>query len=359
MKIVTALALSVLVPLLGFAGAGQAQPSAIQVQGIVQAVDCQAQTVTLSAPDGTNTINAADYTAVLVNSTSVPFCGLQGYVGTPATAWLIANGDQFLATQIDVTAPVAEVPAPAPAAVIAPVPIEGTVLGTVVAAGLVYLLVHAPDGDYYRYPYYGEYYRHYYRLEYRPYTEYYPVSAPIITVASIITGLVLGIVVVDSLQYILTRDDDGHTYRYPYYGPYHQYYYRPSYQPYRGSYQDARVRQGDPHWDSTANVVSRMYHPPVTHAAPQPTPLLQRPIPQQQPIHEVQPPVSQRQPRPVPQVDSPRRPAPVFHQQAPQRQPTPVFQNGGRGNAGHGAGHRQCGGHASDQSCASDGQSQR
>jgi hypothetical protein len=215
-----ALALGVLLPLLGVAGVGQAQPAALQVEGIVQSVDCQAQTLLLSASGGSNTIAAAPYTAVLVNSTSVPFCSLEGYIGAPATAWLVADGDQFSATQIDITGPVAVAP-PATAAV-SPLPIVSTVLGTIAVAGLVYLLVHGPDGGYYRYPYYGAYYHYYYHPQYRPYTGSYPASAPIITVAPAITGTVLGVVVVNDLQYILARDGGGHLYRYPYYGPYYQ-----------------------------------------------------------------------------------------------------------------------------------------
>ncbi len=339
MRNVIALGLSVLLPLLGFAGAGQAQSAAVQIQGIVQTVDCQAQTVTLSAPSGSNTINAADYTAVLVNSTSVPFCSLEGYIGASATAWLVANGDQFLATQIDVTAPVAVAPAAGSSEVVQPVPIAGVVLGTIVVAGLVYLLVHGPDNDYYRYPYYGEYYQHYYHPEYRPYAGEYPASAPIITVAQVITGTVLGIVLVNSFQYVLTRDNDGAFHRYPYYGPYHAYYYRPAYRPYSGTYRDAPVRQGDPHWDAPVNVISKFYHAPA---------------PQRQP--------DQRPPAPVYQPAPQRQPTPAY-QPAPQHQPSqrqsvPVFQNNGRSTPARST-DQKCGGHQSGQSCPNDGSSQR
>ena len=404
MRKVLAVVLGVLLPLLGFAGAGQAQ-SAIQVQGTIQAVDCAAGTVVLSAPIGSNTISAADYTAVLVNSTSVPFCSLQEYIGAPATAWLIANGDQFSVTQIDVTGPIAAVPAPVTTEVVSPVPIVDAVLGTILVAGLVYLLVHGPDDDYYRYPYYGDYYRHYYRPEYRPFTGYYPASAPIITVAPAITGLVLGIVVVNSLQYILARDDGGHLHRYPYYGPYHQYYYRQEYRSYSGAYGDAPVRQGDPGWDAPAAAISQTDSAPAAHDASQPVPVLHQipqlspvfqpalqrkstpadqPTPQRQlsPVFQPGPqrqaspadrPAPQRQQNPIfqpgPQrqanpVDRPtpqRQLSPVF-QPGPQRQanpadrPTPqrqpVFQNNGRGNAGRGP-SQQCGGRQSDQSCSS------
>ena len=52
--------------------------------------------------------------------------------------------------------------------VVAP-PLVGVVLGTIVVAGLVYLLVRHPSGVLYRYPYYGFYRRAYYRSVYRPY----------------------------------------------------------------------------------------------------------------------------------------------------------------------------------------------
>ncbi|HKV46252.1 MAG TPA: hypothetical protein VJT32_16505, partial [bacterium] len=125
MRKLIAVVLGVLLPLLGVTGIGQAQ-SAIQVQGIIESVDCGAGTVVLSAPNGSTTVGVANYTAVLVNSTSIPFCSLEGYVGAPATVWLIPDGNQFSASQIDVTGPAAEVPAPS--AAVSPLPIVGVVL---------------------------------------------------------------------------------------------------------------------------------------------------------------------------------------------------------------------------------------
>jgi hypothetical protein len=141
--------------------------------------------------------------------------------------------------------------------VVSPVPIWGVVLGTIVVAGLVYLLVHAPDGGYYRYPYYGDYHRHYYNPHYRPFVGYYPMAVPVIVVAPPITGVVLGVIVINNLRYIVTRDAYGYYYRYPYYGPYRQYYYRTAYRPYAGpqfgaTYQNIPLRQGDSHWDAPA-----------------------------------------------------------------------------------------------------------
>jgi hypothetical protein len=348
MRKVIVLAISVFVPLLGVAGVGYAQ-SAVEVQGTIEAVDCQALTVVLSAPTGTNTITAADYTAVLVNSTSVPFCTLEAYIGATATAWLVPNGNQFSVTQINVTGPATVAPPTGVTAEVSPVPIWGVVLGTIVVAGLVYLLAHGPDGGYYRYPYYGEYYRHYYHPEYRPYTGYYPASAPVITVAPVISGVVLGIVVIDNLQYILSRDAGGHLYRYPYYGPYRQVYYHPTYRAYRGpyvttgAYRNAPVRQGEPHWDAPANAIRRI---PATKNAPRrpiiqrqpgpqpvpvrpptPTPAYQLPARQRPPAPAYQPPPPQRPPAPAYQPPPPQRPsAPAYQPPPPQRPPAPAYQ---------------------------------
>jgi hypothetical protein len=160
---------------------------------------------------------------------------------------------------------------------VSPVPIWGIVLGTIIVAGLLYLIVHGPDGGYYRYPYYGEYYHHYYRPQYRPYTGYYLASAPVIIVAPTIVGVVLGVVVVNHLEYVLTRDTYGHLYRYPYYGPYRQVYYRPTYRPYTRTFQEAPVRQGDRDWDTDTRDLAPAYQRPErqpnrTYQQPQPQP---------------------------------------------------------------------------------------
>jgi len=347
MQRTVALMLGVLMAVLGVSGVGQAQStSGVQVQGVIEAVDCQSGTVQLSSPSGTNTIYAAQDTVALVGATSVPFCGLQDYVGAPATAWLVPNGDQFSATQVAVTGP-APMPAP-PSAAISPLPLVGVVLGTVVDAGLVYLLVHGPDGGYYRYPYYGDYYRYYYRAGYRPFTGAYPATAPIITVAPAITGVVLGIVLVNNYQYLLTRDGGGHYYRYPYYGPYRQHYYRATYRPYSGTfraYQSAPVRQGDPRWDMAAHAV-HVPAPTVRPSVPQrgnrvlPTarPLrpingvTQRPQGTPQPVRQVQqvrlnvPGTPQPRGNQGPSTVQQRRPVPTQVTQRSQGTPQPVQQ---------------------------------
>lgn len=208
-----------------------------------------------------------------------------------------------------------------------PVPLWGIVLGTIIVAGLLYLIVHGPDGGYYRYPYYGEYYRHYYHPWYRPYTGFYPAAAPVIVVAPRVVGLVLGVVVINHVQYILSRDGDGHLYRYPYYGPYRQVYYRPAYHEYHGdyvtngAYSHAPVRQGDPHWDTDRRNFAPAYQRP-----PQPE---WRP---NAPDHQGQP---------------------TTHYQPRQQPPS---QSGGRGDSGGPRNRQQQCGHPGEPPCPNNGQ---
>jgi hypothetical protein len=127
-------------------------------------------------------------------------------------------------------------------------------LGTIIVAGLLFLLARGEDEDehvhFYRYPCYGQYYHYYYRPEYRPYFGPFPGGLPpVITIPQRVAGTVLGTTDVDGLAYLIVRDRDGRFARYPYYGPYHRYYYRPEYRPYRGQYHEAPVRQGDVRWD--------------------------------------------------------------------------------------------------------------
>src|SRR5216683_6030089 len=89
MRQAVALLLGMLLPLLGLSGIGNAQ-STIQLQGTIQAVDCQSQTVLVNTAGGTNVVPVSPYAPVSVNSTSIPFCALQQYIGTPATVWLAA-----------------------------------------------------------------------------------------------------------------------------------------------------------------------------------------------------------------------------------------------------------------------------
>ncbi|HYM90907.1 MAG TPA: hypothetical protein VEW91_04655 [bacterium] len=383
MRKATALLLGALLPLLGLAGVGQAQ-SSVQIQGSIQAVDCEARTIVLSSAGGSNTVAAADYTPVLVNSASVPFCTLQQYFGAPATAWLVASNSQFVAVRIDITGqPAGAYPPPAPVVVApAPLPIAGIVLGTIIVAGLVYLLARDYDGHYYRYPYYGPYYRHYYRPEYRPYLGPYPVLGPVIVAPAPIAGVVLGTIIIAGLAYRVARDHDGRYYRYPYYGPYHRYYYRPEYRPYQGPYRDAPVREGDSHWDVQSRQSSPVPHGvPASHSptwnvpAPQNDPHRDAPA-SHDPVHVPAPQAPQGGPQWSPPAhpdkggpgyrdSGGRAPVPVS---APQRGPqpprtAPAYHQGDGHPPAYPSGHReaapryhgggaQCGGRGSDQGCS-------
>jgi hypothetical protein len=332
-----ALLLGTLLPLLGLSGIGRAQ-SSVQVQGIIQSVDCQAQALVLSdaATGASNTVVVEPYTPVLVGSTSIAFCALEQYVGTPASAVLVASGSQLVATRIDVLGPATAapppvvavpqsypVPEPAPAEVVSPLPIVGIVLGTIIVAGLLYLLTHGHDGRYYRYPYYGGYYHYYYRPEYRAYLGSPPALAPIIAVPPVIAGPVLGTCTVGGLDYLVARDRDGRFYRYPYYGPYRQHYYRAEYRPYWGPYRDAPLREGDLHWQGPLHQNVRIQGPPV------------RPDPARAPAWQGPPPQWNHDPRntvpgpqgPPPQWNhDPRNTAPGS-QGPPPRWTPPAVQN--------------------------------
>ncbi|HEV2283854.1 MAG TPA: hypothetical protein VGX75_15830, partial [bacterium] len=296
-----ALALGVLVPLLGLAGVGNAQ-STVQVQGTIQAVDCQQGTVVIATPDSVNTIAVAPYTAVLVDSQAVSLCDLQQYVGSQATVWLVPSGNEFIATRIDTTAQAAVAPVALPAQqeAVSPLPIVGVVLGTILLAGLIYLLVRDGGGHYWRYPYYGEYHRYYYRSEYRPYFGWYPTVCPVVYVPAPLAGVVLGVTVFSGLEYLVVRDRDGRYERYPYYGPYRSYYYRPEYREYAGPYRgDAPVHYGD----TRGPVVFQR----VSGAPYQRPPQYQQPYnyqrPPQQYQQQYQPPSNYQRPnyQPVPQ----------------------------------------------------------
>ena len=156
MRRAIALVLGMLLPILGMADVGLAQ-SIVAVRGTIQSVDCQSQTVVLSDAGGSNTLTTTGATAVLVNSTSVPFCTLGQYVGAPATAWLLPSGSEFQVTRIDVAGPAAQVPsAPAPAA---SAPSTGAlILGALVVGAIGYIIGHSsanqPADPYYSQPVY-------------------------------------------------------------------------------------------------------------------------------------------------------------------------------------------------------------
>jgi hypothetical protein len=190
-----AIFVGVLTALLGLSDVGQAQPPAsVQVQGTIRAVDCNAQAVTLDTGGGSGVYRAAGGASITINSVGAPLCALQQYPGVAATVWLTASGNELVITRLDAagqaySSPPPSTYAPAPYPYSAPPPtyypqspynyapapyyyappLAGIVLGTIVVAGLVYLLVRHSSGYLYRYPYYGSYYRYYYRPNYRPY----------------------------------------------------------------------------------------------------------------------------------------------------------------------------------------------
>jgi hypothetical protein len=336
-----AVAIAVMIPFLGLSGIGHAETTA-ELQGTIEAVDCQSGAVTLDTGGTAAVIDASDTTAVAVEDSSVPFCALEGYIGAPADAWVVPDGEQLLATQVDVVGPVAVVPAAVEA--IAPLPIVGTVLGTVLYDGLLYLLVD-DGGVYYRYPYYGAYYHHYFNARYRSYRGWYPASAPILDAADTITGTILGIVTVNNYQYLAVRGPDGQFRRYPYYGPYRTYYYdryHPTTQAYTGSLASTVVRapvaQGDPHWDAPRYTMQRLSQT-IRPSASRPTPwsapyrtatLAPAPHAQARPVN---PSTRERQPQVPPTVQRPQgqpqpqaRPALERSQVQPQPQARPALE---------------------------------
>jgi hypothetical protein len=116
MKQATTICLGVLSAILCLSGAGQGQPAAtVQVQGTIRAVNCQAYTLTLQTPSGVTVYRAAASAAVVVNSTGVPFCALQQYLGATANVWLTPTGNEILITHIDAVAQPYQPPAPPPA----------------------------------------------------------------------------------------------------------------------------------------------------------------------------------------------------------------------------------------------------
>lgn len=210
MKLATAICLCVVSAFLSLSGVGEAQPPAtVQVQGVIQAIDCRASTLTLQTQGGVSEYHTAASAAIVVNSAAIPLCALQQYVGWSANVWLTPIENQFVITRIE-TARSTPQPSPAPAV---PAP-----SGPYPAYGNPYPYPgYAYPG--YAYPYQGYAY---------PYPYYYPSIA----------GVVLGTIFVGGLTYLLARGAYGY-YRYPYYGGYYRYYYRPTYRPYYGSFRYA------------------------------------------------------------------------------------------------------------------------
>jgi hypothetical protein len=105
--------LGILLVILGVAGIAEAQ-NWIQVQGRLQAIDCQTNAVVLNAPDGTHVFPMVANAPVFINSAPASFCTLRQYVGGSATVSVTATGNQMVAGRVDVSTTAAPVP-PAPA----------------------------------------------------------------------------------------------------------------------------------------------------------------------------------------------------------------------------------------------------
>jgi hypothetical protein len=225
MKRGAAVLLGVFMVLLGLADVGQAQPPAsVQVQGTIRAVDCNAQTVTLDTGGGTRAYRAASGATFYINSASAPLCALQQTVGAPAMVWLTALGNELLITRIDAAAQTyAPPPATAPAPTYAPAPSY--------TPAPAYAPAPYPAPAYTPAPYPAPY-------PY-PYPVPVPTPAPTYYGPPPLVGAVLGTIIVAGLVYLLVRHPGGHLYRYPYYGSYYNYYYRPVYRPYYGPFRYA------------------------------------------------------------------------------------------------------------------------
>lgn len=105
MRHLTAGAVTVLLACLGLAGTVSAQvPQPVQIQGTIQAANCQTGQVTMSTSTGNDTFQVTNQTAAYVNGSAVSVCSLQSYVGDQATAVLIPTGSGFALSQINVTA---------------------------------------------------------------------------------------------------------------------------------------------------------------------------------------------------------------------------------------------------------------
>ncbi len=105
--------LGMLVGILSVSGIAQAQ-NWIQVQGRIQAIDCGANTLVLSAGDGTHVFPMAPNALVSINSAPAGFCTLGQYIGSYATVSVTAIGSQMVVGRVDVLLAVAPPPPPPP-----------------------------------------------------------------------------------------------------------------------------------------------------------------------------------------------------------------------------------------------------
>jgi hypothetical protein len=145
----------VIAMMLGTIVAGLIAPSVVHaqnviaIQGTIQAADCQANTLTLKAADGSaRVLSTASSTAVFVNSAATSLCTLPQYVGNGAKVWITASGDKLLAGRVDVSVVAAPV-----------IPESVPSYGDGPYYGPSYGPYYAPYGPYYQPYYYPFYYR--------------------------------------------------------------------------------------------------------------------------------------------------------------------------------------------------------
>ncbi|HXX39279.1 MAG TPA: hypothetical protein VEP50_14235 [bacterium] len=107
---IAAIVLGMLLITLGVSSVALAQ-NVVYVQGKIQAIDCQANTLVLRGANGSiNTLLANTYTAVFINSAPVGFCALRQYIGSYATASVTAAGNQLVTGRVDVVLTIAPPP---------------------------------------------------------------------------------------------------------------------------------------------------------------------------------------------------------------------------------------------------------
>lgn len=159
MRRLTAVTTMVLLACLALAGTGSAQTQApLQIQGTIQAVDCQSGAVSLATSSGTLTAQATNDTTASVNGSAVSFCSLQSYTGDQATATLYPSNSEFVLSQVAVSAPQAAAPAPTSSSSAIGVAVGALLLGGIIG----YLVGHnnppapvsAPAYDYQGHHYY-------------------------------------------------------------------------------------------------------------------------------------------------------------------------------------------------------------
>lgn len=148
MRRLIAIITMVLLGSLGLVGTGNAQLQSVQIQGTIQAVDCQTQQLILNTSGGPTTLQVTNQTAIYANGTPASLCALGSVVGAPATALVAPSDNQFVLGRVDVGASVTPAQ-PAPGTVLAPStpPIVGIAIGALLLGGLAYLILHHPNNN--------------------------------------------------------------------------------------------------------------------------------------------------------------------------------------------------------------------